>query len=65
MPVKSKSRTFNTGDDWDTVLDWITENSDDAFTFEGDKTLWFDQEIKVKKRLVITITYDRDPEKVT
>jgi hypothetical protein len=64
MPVKSKSRTFKPGEDWDTVLDLITENSDDAFIFEGDETLWFDQEIKVKKHLVITIKYERDESKI-
>lgn len=62
MSVKSRSKTFNPGDKWDDAIDWIHKETDDAVEFdkEGDSNLWFDKEIIIKKRLIITITYERD-----
>jgi hypothetical protein len=65
MPVKSKSRTFKPGEDFEDVFGWCMNEISDATeevempgcsaTFEAPHS-----ELKVKKRLVITITYERD-----
>lgn len=65
MPVKSKSRTFKPGDSYDSVIEFMDKETFDAIEV---KEIWGYNpysEYIVKKRLVITITYDRDPEKVT
>jgi hypothetical protein len=57
MPVKSKSRTFKPGeDDWLDVIEWIHNETDHAM----DPTSVIPSCKVVKKRLVITITYERD-----
>jgi serine protease inhibitor len=58
MPVKSKSRTFKPGEDWWDIIQWV-ENE----TWGLLKSTVKSDERKVKKRLVITITYERDTEK--
>lgn len=65
MPVKSKSRTFKPDDDFQTVHDWFTDQIDGAIEeveYPGEPSTFTAPytELVVKKRLVITITYDRD-----
>jgi hypothetical protein len=65
MPVKSKSRTFKPGESVEEMHQWFTYETFNATeqiefpgcaaTFEAPYT-----EVKVKKRIVITITYERD-----
>lgn len=68
MPVKSRSKTFKPGDNFESVDLWIQNETDDAVEFDHKghgNIVWWEDPIVLKKRLTITITYDRDvPEKV-
>lgn len=61
MPVKSRSKTFKPGDKWDDTFMWINGqiNCDGGAIEPSDKNAMYPRYI-VKKRLIITITYDRD-----
>lgn len=57
MPVKSRSKTFKPGDWYEDVVKFFHKEVNDAIE---EIDLEEHVEVKVKKRLIITITYDRD-----
>lgn len=60
MSVKSRSKTFKPGDDYDEILDFIHDEINNALSIEHSETHPQYSKYQVKKRLIITITYERD-----
>lgn len=60
MPVKSRSKTFKPGDDYDEILDFIHDEINNVLSIEHSETHPQYSKYQVNKRLIITITYDRD-----
>ena len=59
MPVKSKSRTFKPGDNFSDAFKFFDKEMDGVLEWakKRDPT---DDEYVFKKKVVITITYERD-----